>query len=195
MRNVGDSNSFRLAQLLDSPGRPCAEHDSGVDEPTRLWARAESVTVAAVPRPQLAPDEPTVRYRPGAANDAALFDAVNTEITQLPRASDAFQLLQQMRQTAGTRTNVAHVPAIRTPLPMVAPPKSEVVRRADPPFSEALPIAPPVPSTFDLSAPTDIHIEVTDFRTRVAFTIAELFLLIVVCVAVGAVLAAAWFTY
>lgn len=138
-----------------------------VDEPTRTWLRREAVTMAAVPRPVLELDEPTQLYKSGQARAALLLDAVNTEITEIPGTAEAFQLLREMQ---------------RTPPP-------------PPPAADDTEIVIPVSVSFQTYEHALEDGTAPDFRTRINLSVPEFCLLVLLCLATGALLTLAWLAY
>jgi hypothetical protein len=126
------------------------------DEPTRQW-RQDELTRAAVPRPNTWDGE-----RPRSLHGApSLFDAVETEATDLPNLTEA---LQSLRRRQGPRTVGAPAPTSATEAP--SPP-------ADTLGCGALHRSAPPP----------------ELERRVSLTIFGTALLVLVCMLFGALIA------
>lgn len=121
--------------------------------------------MAAVPRPVLDQDEPTQLYKPQQVRAALLLDAVNTEITELPRVTEAFELLRGMQR----------------------PPTA--------PAADDTEVMVPISVAFDAAPRPPADSEMPEFRTRISLSVPELCLLMLLCLAAGALSTLAYLAY
>jgi hypothetical protein len=160
------------------------EQERDEDEPTRIWSRRDHLTVADVPHPKPHVEEPTERYKPGALGALLLYDAVSSDITEMPRASEAFQLLQLSRKNktgAGQESFGESQVRFRGSDDMTNPSVPSALARPSPTFVSAFASANRAPADFDT--------EMADFKRQVSFSLPTLVLIAAVCVLCGVLLA------